>query len=316
MYNIDVYFNSQSLFSVICYSEKIKTMGTININPDMGFSGRLSYCELRDYIDDIQSYARNMYDIYSNKIWINHEYEYENNKKFSLVEKYSYFKTLEIVNMEECKVETVIPFVLYGSMYNHNFSGNINVNRSIFDFSKLNVLENDFTITFAGSEEPLDYIVTDPYDSNKDMLVIWVKVPYWNGQKFHLFYGTDGRREQKNKNPYKNYYGCWHMNNLVQDVSYSLSSENIFNAGEEIVAVKKDDKNHILQINNSYNFGKTVLYKSNSFDVLYDDRNVTYQNEEYINNFIYSTVKKMCPSLMEIRNIKSIYNTIYESSKD
>jgi hypothetical protein len=94
------------------------------------------------------------------------------------------------------------------------------------------------------------------------------------------------------------------MDEFVDISRLRYTDIRIFDGGEALV-LGRNDNYFLNQINKQYLYGNQPLYKSNKFDIYYDDINVDIDREETVTDFIKTNVKLFAPGFMEIRNVSS-----------
>jgi hypothetical protein len=104
------------------------------------------------------------------------------------------------------------------------------------------------------------------------------------------------------------------MNKITTINRLRYDNINVYDGGEAIIVSQNNGNSYVSEIGKQYFFGNMKLYKSNYFDVNYDDSGVSRQREESVNDFIKTNVKLFSPAFMEIRNINPLNNIILESN--
>lgn len=315
--NFNLYVNGQLLTDGVTYTENTTDSYIITHNNNQDFSGWLSYWEVRDALQqEGENYAKGMFDIFSNKSWAQLETISENTVSDPGFEEFNFKQSILLNNLyiDGIEDDIVYPIVLQGNGYAISDEINLNVRRSVFDFSNISTLNPSFAFTYEGISKKLDWFAT-PYDFNKDRMVVWVKLNRWSGQRLTM-YLSDVRliSDETINNPYKdNYFGVWHMNGLLKQNVMRYDDQKVFTAGEGVVSVSNSNGNFLIQLDRQYPFGIPKLYKSNYFDLEYDDRRVVRDREEEVADFLTYHTKYLSPSYMEIRKVKSLYPLLSES---
>lgn len=315
--NMNLYVNGVEIVNVDTYTENTTDSYVITHNNSRQFSGYISYFEVRNSLQSQgKYYARSMYNIFANTAWAKLENLVENTNSEIGFEEFNYKQSVRLMNLnfDGNDDDMIFPIVLQGNGYRVANTFNENIRRSIFNFSNINTIQPSFAFTYEGLTEKLPWIA-QKYDFNKDRMVVWVRLKNWRGQRLNM-YISDMRliRDELLENPYKSdYYGVWHMNGLLKQNVVRYNDQKVFNVGESLVSVKNKNGIFLIQLDKQYMFGINTLYKSNYFDVVYDDINVTRDREESVSLFLRENVKYISPSYMEIRNIDSKFPLLTES---
>jgi hypothetical protein len=203
---------------------------------------------------------------------------------------------------------------LQGNAYNVDTKYNYQVRRNVFNFSLIDTANPSFGFSYEGGSRPLSWSI-DSYDINKDMMIIWVKLEDWDGQRLIMHYGDlNYIREPNAMNPFNSHYAAWKMDKLLTINRLRYDSSMVYNGGEAIIVSRNGTKSYVTQVDKLYMFGNAELYKSNKFDVYYDDADVNRSREDKVKEFISTNVKRFAPGFMEIRDIKPMNNIIVESN--
>jgi len=315
----EIYVNGELLHSdTACVLNHIDTY-VITHNPNNLFSGTISYFETKKAPENnIAAFAKAQHRLHSNIAWIDVGQEKEVSSQDDRFNNFNFRRKLTFKNLTSFDDTIVVPVVLYGNSYSvSQLNGqdiNTNIQRSTFDFSKLSLNTNNFTFFTDKTLIELEW-QADKYDFNNDLLVIWVKLPRWNGENLLMFYNDGISETPFMKKPYdKEYFGVWHMNEFYTRNVNRFDSQRIFNSGEAIVVTNNNKTINVTQINDIYPLGFTDLYKSNKFDVEYDDRVLHRKEAPNVNEFIEDTVRIFKPAYMEIRDVKSKFDYKLEAN--
>jgi hypothetical protein len=111
------------------------------------------------------------------------------------------------------------------------------------------------------------------------------------------------------------YYGVWLMSNFSYESLKRFNHSRVFDIGETIVVSEIGDNVYLTEISNIARFGDTKLYKSNYFDIEFDDQIVTKKEMGNVTDFIKENTRLFKPAHMEIRDIRSIKDYKLESNK-
>jgi hypothetical protein len=114
-------------------------------------------------------------------------------------------------------------------------------------------------------------------------------------------------------NPFDQHLASWKMDKLVTINRLRYDNTMVYNGGEALIVSQNKGINYITQIDKHYMLGNAKLYKSNKFDIYYDDSQVSRIREDAVKTFITDNVKRFAPGFMEIRDIKPLNNIIVES---
>lgn len=322
---LQIICNNKKLFYGASYSLNENDAIIIEHNPDSMFSGWISFYEIRNFINEhFEKYAYIMHRIYSNIAWFSLSEEKEN--KFYNVgnkEKYLYRRYLEIHNCNKFTPheEIIVPLVIQGTGYNVDNTVNNNVKRSTFDFSKIEIHDPNFLFTLENSNIEIPWYA-EKYNIDKDILVVWLKLNGWNGQKIIMHYGNKTFKPQKTNlnNIYteNKWYSLWDMTDFSTVTKHRYINSNIFASSDEFFITLNETEQdfYIIEILNYYLFGNINVYKNHKFDLLIDDSNISRKNLEQIKAFIKENIRDFKPSISEIRNIDSVYNYITESNSN
>lgn len=317
--NFTVYVNGVKLFeSAACVLNHIDTY-VVSHNPRNHFEGEISYFEVRRTPEnDIESYALSLHRVHSNIVWAKLGNENQIKSFDNRLNRFNFRRGITLENLEPFEDTMIIPLVFYGASYNietfNNQVINNNVRRSYFDFSRLSLSKNNFNIFIDKTFEEVPW-QAEKYDLANDLFVVWVKLQNWNGQRLLILYNDGVNEQPPTQNPYtKDFFGVWRMNSFYQKPITRFDAHKIFNSSETIVVTKKDDEINITQIDRTYNFSEQPVYKSNKFDIEYDDRDVERLEKPNVDKFIEETAKLFKPATMEIRDIKSKFDYKVESN--
>lgn len=313
--NYEICVNGRSLFKDASYTFDTTNTYVITYNQNNNISSSVTYVEVRDYIDSVEIYNKAMSSIFSNVYWATLEQQQENTYSQRGFEHFVYKRLISFNNLPfNIKGTIVLPIVLQGNGYNVDAKYNAQVKRNIFNFSVIDVANPSFGFSYEGGAKPLSWSI-DSYDINKDMLVIWVKLEDWDGQRL-LFYYSDLTyiNDAVKKNPFDGHIAAWKMDKLSNINRLRYDTTMVYNGGEAIIVSQNNDKNFITQIDKAYMIGNLELYKSNKFDVYYDDSGVVRSREDKVKQFIKDNVKLFAPGFMEIRDIKPMDELLVESN--
>lgn len=309
----EIYVNGELLHSdTACVLNHIDTY-VISHNPNNLFSGTISYFEVKQAPEnDVAAFAKAQHRIHSNISWVDIEQEKEVSSQDERFNRFNFRRKLTFKNLTHFEDTIVVPVVLYGNSYAFSQLNdqdiNNNIKRNTFDFSKLSLNANNFTFFTDKTLVELEW-QAEKYDFDNDLLVIWIKLPRWNGEKLLMFYNDGISETPASKKPYNSeYFGVWHMNEFYTRNVNRFDSQRIFNSGEALVVTNNNNNINITQINDIYPLGFTDLYKSNKFDVEYDDRVVHRKEAPNVNEFIEDTVRLFKPAYMDIRVVKSKFD--------
>jgi hypothetical protein len=306
MLTYDIYVNGSLLYSGQTFTFDTTNSYVVTINPAADFSGSLTYWDVRNFLLSPLQYNKIMYGVISNKIWAELEEETlnttQNTERF---ETFIYRRNLLLHNIEwDGEDDVVIPIVLQGNGYAVSSDYSSNITRSVFDFSNIDITSLSFGFTYEGSNEVLKWRA-EKYDYNKDQLIVWVRLENWQGQRLIMYYGdTSLIKPLPINNLYTDFYGIWLMDDFVTISRLRYTDISIYDGGEALV-LGRNGNYYLNQINKQYLFGNQKLYKSNKFDIYYDDIDVEIDREKTVSEFISTNVKLFAPGYMEIRNISS-----------
>jgi hypothetical protein len=311
----EVCVNGRKLYGDVSYTFDTTNTYTLTYNQNSSFTSALNYMEVREYLDDITLYNKTLSIIYSNVYWPNLGNETDNimpNKGF---EQFLFKRQLTLNNIPWDNAKSiVVPIVLQGNAYNVSSTYNTQIRRNIFDFNKLDISKPSFAFCYEGVGSPLKWSI-DPYDSNKDTITIWVKLEEWTGQKISMYYGDlNYIQSSMEMNPFEDHLSAWKMNELLTINRLRYDDAKVFNGGEALIVSRNSEKTYVTQINKQYMLGNMVLYKSNKFDICYDDAKVDRSRSESVENFIRTNVKQFSPAFMKIRNVQSKNELLVESN--
>ncbi len=307
--HMEIWVNGKQLFMGISYTRYTNDIFTITHNNAGQFSGWVSYWELKKYIEtDVYKYALQMFEIFSNIAWAELEDEIDNITEVEEFKMFNFRRNVLMRNLTwSSKEPIVIPIVLQGNGYNISTEYNLEVRRSVFNFNKIDINQKTFGFSIEGSSTPLEWM-SGNYDIERDMLIVWVRVDNWSGQRITMYY-SDSRvivPKQTGKPYHDDWYAAWHMNNNVKIPKSRFVNEKIFSAGENFInIIDSENNNYLISIDKEYVFGYAQTYKSNKFDIQWDDRTQDKDSTDLINDFIRTNVAKFKPGFSEIRNVKS-----------
>jgi hypothetical protein len=306
--NIHIYSNGQLIFSGNSYTTDTTDSYVLTHNFENIFSGYVTYLEVRNSLsEDGYNYAKSLHQIHSNLYWNNLQTESLNLISSPGYEFYTFKRNIILNNLNwNTKDDVVIPIVLQGNAYNIDTSYNQDIRRSIFDFNKIDVNSPVFAFTYEGFGEALLW-QAEPYDFDKDLMVVWVRLNNWRGQLLTMYYG-DIRLIKDNSinNVWKDYYGAWTMDSFIKEPYVRYAKQAIYNAGEPIVYCKNPNGEFIIEMDKFYMFGNSQLYRSNVIDIGYNDYGVGRNRQDQVEGYIKEQSQRFIPGNMEIRNIKGI----------
>lgn len=324
LFDIHIIINDEQIFYDIALTKNLNSQISIIHNCDNAFAGWVSFWEVRKYMNnEFTNYAHLMHRIYSNIAWFKLEPEYENINTTEHTTKYLFKRKLSLQNCKKYlhNESLIVPLVLQGSGYNLSKSVNLQIRRSVFDFTKININDINFYFSYDDNEQtPIEW-VADSYNIQKDILVIWLKLTNWTGQKIIMYYTSPIEDIQYQDRPIpffdSNWYAIWDSS-FGTYVKKRYTSGEIFDTGQQTLVledIKDEEKNHyLLEIQKTYLFGSKSVYKHHMFDLLIDEKHIDIQNLIRINEFIRENIKLIKPAHTELRNINSIYNYKLEAN--
>lgn len=326
--NYEIFLNGANLGRGITYVVDSLDPLTLTYNPRKQFSGSLSYFELKPYLDNASEYARTMYALHSNIAWARPLFDAPNTT--TVAKDLQVFKNKRIIyfnNLPLTSQEIIVPITLQGkgyafaknySSYNNEVlrTSDYRISDSItFDFKDINLNDIDVAFTLLGDTNLLDW-TADEYNVLNDRLTIWVKIPRYTGQRVVMYYNSQrisSRSALEHPNAFKNAYGVWTMNKFSKTYGYRFIDQKVFNAGENIMYLQRDNEKYMIQIDYQYMYGYKNVYKSNKFDVLFDDRAIGPDQMPAYESFINDNVALFKPDFMTIRKVGSKYDYRLES---
>lgn len=308
--NVQIFANGKEIFNGISYIRYTNDILTITHNNNRDFSGWISYWEIKKYIEkDVSKYATAMFQILSNIAWAEFEDENVNTSESENIKMFNFKKNILIRNLTwGTKESIVIPIVLQGNGYNISDEINEEVRRSVFPFDKINTNNPSFAFTLEGSSKTLEWI-TSGYDIDRDIMVIWVRIDNWSGQRITMYY-SDARiiNDSIPNRPYRDdWIAVWHMNSIIQIPETRYTQRKLHkDSGNYISVTDLDGNNHLVEIDKHFVFGFVETYMSNKFDINWNDSSLDKKSTDLVNGFIRNHVAKFKPSFMEIRNIQPL----------
>lgn len=316
MLTYDIYVNGLYLYSGETFTFDTTNSYVLTINPSADFSGSLTYWDVRNYLVNPLEYNKIMFGVISNKIWAELEPEFANTvESANGFESFIYRRNLLLHQIDwNTEDDVVIPIVLQGNGYSVGATYSENITRSKFDFSTIDINAPSFGFTYEGSNDVLRW-KAEKYDYNKDQLIVWVRLENWKGQRLVMYYGdTSFIKPVPTERLYDGFYGVWLMDEFETISRLRYTDVRIFNGGEALV-LGRNELYFLNQINKQYMFGNESIYKSNKFDIYYDDIDVVIDREESVADFIKTNVKLFAPGFMEIRNVSSSNPADIESNQ-
>ncbi len=306
MFTYDIYVNGKFLHSGQTFTFDTTNSYVVTLNPEGEFSGSLTYWDVREFLLNPLQYNKVMFGTISNMVWAELETENLNTTENTAgFETFIYRRNILFHNIDwEGQDDTIVPIVLQGNGYSVAAQYSSNLTRSKFDFSNIDISSPSFGFTYEGSSEILKWSA-EKYDYNKDQLVIWVRLENWQGQRLIMYYGdTSLIKSLPTTRLYDGFYGLWLMDEFVDISRLRYTDVSIYDGGEALV-LGRNGNYFLNQINKQYLFGNQSLYKSNKFDIYYDDIDVHMNREQAVSDFISTNVKLFAPGFMEIRNVSS-----------
>ncbi len=318
--NVEIWVNGRQLFNGISYIRYTNDILAVTHNNSGQFSGWISYWEIKKFIEkDVNKYATSMYQLFSNIAWAEVEDENDNNSESDAIKMFKFKRNLLFRNLSwGTKESLVIPIVLQGNGYNVSEDVNKEVRRSVFPFDKIDTNNPSFAFTLEGSSTPLEWI-TSGYDIDRDIMVVWVRLDNWSGQRITIYY-SDIRvsKDVTNNKPYRDdWFSVWHMNNIIKIPKTRYMVRKLHaDSGNYISVTDVNNGNHLIEIDKQFVFGYVQTYMSNKFDIEWDDRTTNRNTTNLIGDFIKEQVSNFKPSFMEIRDVKSNIPYKVESSNN
>jgi hypothetical protein len=247
-----------------------------------------------------------MFQIHSNISWCELEPEHENVTEVESIKMFNFKRNINIKNLEwGSKESIVIPVVLQGSGYSIDSKYNTEVRRSVFDFGKINVSNISFAFSYEGSSNLLNW-QSESYSIDNDMLIVWVRLDNWSGQRITMYYADSRLIMESNKtSPYtSDWVSVWHMDNNIKVPRLRFVDQKIYSGGEHFIKViDSNGVEYLVRIDEQFVYGSTKVYKSNKFDVEWNDITSDKESTDLINDFITTNIKTVKPAFMELRNV-------------
>lgn len=306
MLTYDIYINGKFLHSGQTFTFDTTNSYVVTINPEGSFSASLTYWDVREFLLNPLQYNKIMTGIISNIVWAELETENLNTTENTAgFETFIYRRNILFHSIDwEGQDDVIVPIVLQGNGYAVDVRYSSNLTRSKFDFSNIDITSPSFGFTYEGSSEVLKWSA-EKYDYNKDQLIVWVRLENWKGQRLIMYYGDTALIKPLSiEKIYDGFYGLWLMDEFVDISRLRYTDVSIYDGGEALV-LGRNGNYFLNQINKQYLFGNQSLYKSNKFDIYYDDIDVHMDREQTVSDFISTNVKLFAPGFMEIRKILS-----------
>jgi hypothetical protein len=326
--NYQLYFNGDYVCEGTTYIVNSTDELVLTYNPRKQFSGSLSYFEVNEYLDKPSEYAKSLYNIHSNIYWNRILPDRLNtNNPIKELQTYKNKRIIYLNNLPHSKRELIVPIVLLGSGYQMSNYKNYNSEvirtyddlyseQTTFDFKLINLNNIDLAFTILGDSTLLDWSA-DEYDIVNDRLVVWVKIPKYTGQRIVMYYNSQkiSTLNDTPKNAFNSLYGVWTMNKFDTIYNLRFLDQKIFNAGENIVYLQKNNEKYLIQIDYQYMTGYINTYKSNKFNIEYDDRKVIPEQMDVLESFIREYGELFKPDYMSISKVRSKFNYRLESNQ-
>jgi len=320
--NYQIYINGENIKHGSSFVFNSLDPLILKYNPRKKFGGSLSYFELKDYLDNADEYAKAMFKIHSNIAWTHQLYDTPNLS--TTVKELQIFQNKRVINFNNLPIthqEIIVPVVLIGSGYRIRNHTNYNsealrtydnlVNEQVsFDFKKINLNTVDVAFTMIGDTRLLEW-TADEYDVTNDRLTIWVRIPRYTGQRIVMYYNAQriaSLTPTERPNAFRNLLGVWTMNKFITTYGYRFTDQKMFNAGENMLFLQHNDEKYLVQIDYQYMYGFTNVYKSNKFDIAFDDRQVTSDQMPVWESFMREFVGQFKPDFMTINKVRSKFN--------
>lgn len=315
--NYRVYVNGKLLTIGDTCSLNNVNIYQVTHNPNGDFTGSISYWDIREPVEDLDTYVSALHKVHLNIVWGLLDAEKPVKTSDPRFNNFNARRRVTLQHLTPFEDIMVVPLVLYGNSYSattyNNQTLNTEVTRSIFDFNKLSLNKKSFGFFIEKTFVPVEFIV-QPYDFDNDILVIWLRLENWQGEAIQMFYSDAILNVNDPQNIVKDYYGFWRMDDFIKESINRFTDQRLFNAGETVLMTKKDENVYLTLINNIVRFGDSKYYKSNYFDVEFDDLAVTKDEMPKIQEFITDNVKLFKPGFMEIRDVKSLYDYKLETN--
>jgi len=336
MIRYEVYFkgNTEPIIEVTTYSNDIKNISYLFINPEKEFSMDMNYFDVFNssgivknyYIPNIQKILLNELDInISKELPVNPQRQIEQSE-------FKYYRIIDIDNIiqagagQEQSGELVIPLVLYGNAYVSASDSAINYNLEVkypFDFNKLSINDKTIRIYSENNQKtPLEFKVST-YDYDRDMVVLWIKLKDFgiSTNRLYLFYDkinkTDNYIDIKNSYIYlKNnlyltaFIGAWHFDFIIDDSRTSFVNGAIFEVGDPLIYEKSfDNQLRLTKIEKEYFYGLAKVYKSNYFNIDMDlptEDGLLFDDDKKLKftEFIKNVASVFKPAYTEVNDVK------------
>lgn len=310
--NFSVFINGVKLLSDTTCSLNNNDIYQITYNPYKEYLSSLSYFDVRKRPFELDSFIDALHKSLMNISWIRLGDEHEVSSFDNNINKFNFKRQIYIENLNPFKDSLIIPIVLYGNSYNissyNNSLLNDNITRNIFDFSKISFNKKSFSIFSNGATKELDILV-DSYDFEQDILVIWVKLNEWSQENLTLYYNNTSVNDLSKNNIWKeSFYGCWLMDEFSKESINRYNDCRVFDIGETVVSTEENNNVYLTQIDNIVRFGQTDMFKSNKFDIAFDDIVVEKTEMSNVVSFIKDNTRLFKPAYMDIREVRSKYD--------
>lgn len=313
-----IHVNGSELINGMSYTHDTSDTYVITHNTNSDFSGHLSYWELRDYISpyEAENYAQSMYRIHSNIAWAKLEPE-TSNTSTSKYANFSSKRNILITNLNYNSNEILLfPIVLQGTGYNISNTYNEEVRRSVFNFSKIDIHNKTFAFTLEGTTTELEWYA-DTFNVDKDTITVWVRLSQWTGQRITMYYSDMSViKDTKITGAFDDFYGIWTMDSINIINKKRHITQKIFSSGESFVFTEESGIRSLIEITKQTPFGITPMYKSNNFNIEWDDSKQGTKNTDAMNGFIKTEIRKIKPAYMEINKVTSKYPYKLESNNN
>ena len=153
---------------------------------------------------------------------------------------------------------------------------------------------------------------------DKDTLTVWIRLSQWTGQRITMYYSDMSIvRDPKVVNAFDDFYAVWLMDSIQVINQKRHTTQKIFSSGESVVYTEEaNNVRSLVEITKQTPFGVLSMYKSNKFNVQWDDSQQGVDNTDAMNEFIKSEIRKIKPAYMEINEITSKYPYKLESNNN
>ena len=304
---IEIYINGSRLGTFETFSSN-EINNNIIINPKNDLLLEHNYYDIRNYLENMKNFSKSFFRIHNNITYTVLEPEVKNPNHNNDCYEFNYRRKVNITNYIRTDNTIMVPIVLQGNSYKIEEDINEQIKRQTFDFNHIDIFNPNFKILNYSETKELEYYIEE-YDTNKDLLVIWVKAENLQ-ESIVIYYGNS--KVYQNSYDFSEFHNIWLSDKTIEENIKEIDEVKLYSTQSDIFIYETPNKN--LYKYSRHNFlGKQNLYKSNKIDIRYNRSELG--DDQNIDNFILKTSKEFLPSTVSIREIKNTFEPDIENGE-